>query len=72
MELGGARYYVLHFIGATKVDLTLTLTLTPTLTPSLGLTLAQALILTLTLTLTKGDAPCAEALIKAIGRYRYY
>ena len=43
-----------------------------TLTPSLGLTLAQALILTLTLTLTKGDAPCAESLIKAIGRYRYY
>ena len=41
-----------------------------TLTPSLGLTLAQALILTLTL--TKGDAPCAESLIKAIGRYRYY
>ena len=70
MELGRARYYVLHFIGATKVDLTLTLTLTPTLTPSLGLTLAQALILTLTL--TKGDAPCAESLIKAIGRYRYY
>jgi hypothetical protein len=41
-----------------------------TLTPSLGLTLAPTL--TLTLTLTKGDAPCAESLIKAIGRYRYY